>query len=65
MNTQKKFTSLAKSLATNYGSDIKLTRTFKLAGGDINKAYGIELSNGIDVFMKANEKQNVDFLFKK
>lgn len=59
------YNSLAKSLATNYGSDIKLTRTFKLAGGDINKAYGIELSNGIDVFMKANEKQNVDFFIQE
>ena len=59
-----KFNSFARALATNYGVDIKLTRTFKLAGGDVNKAYGIELSNGIDIFMKANEKANLD-LFQK
>ena len=33
------YNSLAKSLATNFGKDITLTRTFKLAGGDINKRY--------------------------
>ena len=59
------YNSLAKSLATNFGKDITLTRTFKLAGGDINKAYGIELSNGIDIFMKANEKKNVDFFIQE
>ena len=60
-----KFNSFALALATNYGVDIKLTRTFKLAGGDVNKAYGIELSNGVDIFMKANEKDNVDFFVQE
>ena len=54
-----KFNSFARALATNYGVDIKLTRTFKLAGGDVNKAYGIELSNGIDIFMKITEALDV------
>lgn len=61
MEKQFFYTSLARALATNYGIDVKLSRTFRLSGGDINKAYGIELSNGVDVFMKANEKSNVDF----
>ena len=60
-----KFNSFALALATNYGVDIKLTRSFRLAGGDVNKAYGIELSNGVDIFMKANEKDNVDFYIKE
>ena len=60
-----KFNSFALALATNYGVDIKLTRTFKLAGGDVNKAYGIELSNGVDIFMKANEKDNVNFFVQE
>ena len=60
-----KFNSFARALATNYGVDIKLTRTFKLAGGDVNKAYGIELSNGVDIFMKANSKENVDFFVQE
>ena len=60
-----KFNSFARALATNYGVDIKLTRTFKLAGGDVNKAYGIELSNGVDIFMKANAKENVDFFVQE
>lgn len=57
----QQYTSLARALATNYGIDVKLSRTFRLSGGDINKAYGIELSNGTDIFMKANEKENIDF----
>lgn len=57
----QQYTSLARALATNYGKDVKLSRTFRLSGGDINKAYGIELSNGVDIFMKANEKENIDF----
>ena len=60
-----KFNSFALALATNYGVDIKLTRSFRLAGGDVNKAYGIELSNGVDIFMKANEKDNVDFFVQE
>ena len=55
------YTSLARALATNYGNDVKLSRTFRLSGGDLNTAYGIELSNGTDIFMKANEKENIDF----
>jgi len=61
MEKQFFYTSLARALATNYGIDVKLSRTFRLSGGDINKAYGIELSNGTDIFMKANEKENIDF----
>ena len=61
MEKQFFYTSLARALATNYGNDVKLSRTFRLSGGDINKAYGIELSNGTDIFMKANEKENIDF----
>ena len=60
-----KFNSFALALATNYGVDIKLTRSFRLTGGDVNKAYGIELSNGVDIFMKANEKDNVDFFVQE
>lgn len=60
MFMKKIFTSLGNAFSSLYGKDIRLLRTFKLNGGDINKAYGIELSNGIDVFMKANEKQKVD-----
>lgn len=61
MEKQFFYTSLARALASNYGIDVKLSRTFRLSGGDINKAYGIELSNGTDIFMKANEKENIDF----
>lgn len=55
------FTSLSSALATLYGPEIKLNRTLRLTGGDINKSYGLELSNGVDVFMKANAKENVSF----
>ena len=55
-----KFNSLAGALAEIYGSDIRLNQSFRIPGGDINKAYGMQLSNGKILFMKTNEKQNSD-----
>ena len=54
------FTSLAAALTTIYGSDVRLGQSFRVPGGDINKSYGMQLSNGKILFMKTNEKQNVD-----
>ena len=47
-----KFNSLAGALAEIYGSDIRLNQSFRIPGGDINKAYGMQLSNGKILFMK-------------
>lgn len=55
------FDSLAKALTSLFGNDIRIGRSFHVPGGDINKSYGIQLSNGKILFMKANEKSNADF----
>lgn len=57
------FTSLSQALSSLYGKDIKLAHSFHVPGGDINKSYGMQLSNGKILFMKANEKANLE-LFK-
>ena len=59
------FTSLAKAIITLYGENVHLDRGFPVQGGDINKSYGISLSNGNVIFMKSNEKANVDFFVKE
>lgn len=65
--TQKStyYTSLAKAIITLYGENVHLERGFPVHGGDINKSYGMSLSNGDVLFMKANEKSNVDFFVKE
>lgn len=59
------FTSLAKAIISLYGENVHLDRGFPVQGGDINKSYGISLSNGNVIFMKSNEKANVDFFVKE
>ena len=60
-----KFNSLAGALAEIFGSDIRLGQSFRIPGGDINKAYGMQLSNGKILFMKTNEKQKVDLFLSE
>lgn len=60
-----KFNSLAGTLAEIYGKDIRLGQSFRIPGGDINKAYGMQLSNGKILFMKTNEKQKVDLFLSE
>ncbi len=55
------FTSLASALTSIFGQDVSITRTDRLSGGDINKAYGLTLADGSHVFMKANAKKNASF----
>lgn len=55
------FSSLNSALASLYGSDVKIARTKRIAGGDINEAYGLSLTNGTEIFMKSNEKRNISF----
>lgn len=59
------FTSLAKAIITLFGENVHLEQGFPVQGGDINKSYGISLSNGNVLFMKSNEKDNVDFFVKE
>lgn len=57
------FSSLKQALSSLYGKDIAITKSFHVPGGDINKSYGMQLSNEKILFMKANEKAKLD-LFK-
>lgn len=55
------FTSLKQALSELYGKEIKIVQSRRIAGGDINDAYGLELSDGTRLFMKSNAKQNQSF----
>lgn len=43
------------------GSSVKIIRTERVAGGDINQAYRLMLSDGTSVFMKSNTIENASF----
>ena len=55
------YNSLAGALVSLFGTSVAIAETDRLSGGDINKAYGLTLTNGKHVFMKANAKQNAAF----
>ena len=55
------YNSLAQALVSLFGNSIAIAETDRLSGGDINKAYGLTLTNGKHVFMKANSKANAAF----
>jgi len=55
------FTSLSTAIETLFGQDTKIARTDRLSGGDINKSYGLTLTQGSHVLMKANEKNKLPF----
>ena len=59
------FSSLSKAIVTLFGETVHLERGFPVQGGDINKSYGMALSNGEVLFMKSNEKNKVDFFLKE
>ena len=55
------YNSLAGALVNLFGNSVAIAETDRLSGGDINKAYGLTLTNGKHIFMKANAKQNAAF----
>ena len=55
------YNSLAGALVELFGTSVAIAQTDRLSGGDINKAYGLTLTNGKHVFMKANAKTNAAF----
>ena len=59
------FTSISNVITTLFGENVQIERGFPVQGGDINKSYGIQLSNGNLLFMKSNEKSKVDFFVKE
>lgn len=55
------FNSIKEALASLFGSGVKLAQTRRIAGGDINEAYGLTLTDGTQIFMKTNRKENSSF----
>lgn len=49
---------LKQAIRDAFGSGVSVVRRTPVSGGDINRAYALELSNGGKVFMKANRKEN-------
>lgn len=52
---------LNETIRKTYGEGVSIARRIPVSGGDINRAYALELSDGGRVFMKANRKENGDF----
>ncbi|MBD5445201.1 MAG: fructosamine kinase family protein [Lachnospiraceae bacterium] len=61
LTTQQQFTSIESAISSIYGNDVKIARSSSIAGGDINKAYKLVLTDGNQVFMKSNTKENASF----
>ena len=55
------FSSLNEALAERFGAGTEVTRRTGVSGGDINRAWMLELSNGSKVFMKENSSRNIGF----
>ena len=48
-------------ITKTYGNDVRVIKRTPVSGGDINRAYMLDLSDGTKVFMKSNRKSNADF----
>jgi Fructosamine-3-kinase len=55
------FTSMEDALFSLFGDGVRIARTRRIAGGDINKARELELTDGTRLFMKSNTKSNAPF----
>lgn len=55
------FSSLNSAIASIFGDNNRILHASPVAGGDINEACRLELTDGAWVFMKANKKENLSF----
>lgn len=55
------FNSMSEALTTLFHEKIKISGTRRITGGDINRAYGLSLSDGTQLFMKSNTPDNISF----
>lgn len=51
--------NLNKAIENIFGESVRIEKKRPVFGGDINKAYALELSNGKTVFMKANTRMKL------
>ncbi|MDE6846495.1 MAG: fructosamine kinase family protein [Lachnospiraceae bacterium] len=59
--TPQHYTSLESAICSLFGEGTEVERTSRIAGGDINEAYGLTLTDGRCIFMKSNAKENLSF----
>ncbi|MCK9170437.1 MAG: fructosamine kinase family protein [Treponema sp.] len=59
--TVNNFTTLAGALVGLYGRNVQVAQTDRLSSGGTSKAYGLHLTNGAHIFMKANARKNAGF----
>ncbi len=55
------FTSIQDALSTLFGSRTKVAHSSRVAGGDINEAFALTLTDGSRIFMKSNTRTNEAF----
>lgn len=53
--------SCGNIIEEHFGRDITVSASVPVAGGDINRAYRLTLSNGLSVFLKTNTRENLSF----
>ena len=61
-DTIQQFSSLDQALHSLFGNNVKITDRKQVAGGDINEAYRLTLSDGMHIFMKSNQGKSVSFV---
>ena len=52
---------LNETIRSLFGEKVTVERRTPVSGGDINRAYALQLSDGRKLFMKANSRGNEDF----
>ena len=57
----KEYESLNEAIKALSGSGVEIEERHPVLGGDINRAYILRLSDGSELFMKANSRKNLDF----
>ena len=50
--------SITTAIIDNCGENAHIVKKTPVSGGDINRAYALELSDGNKLFMKLNNRQN-------
>ncbi|MCR5099674.1 MAG: fructosamine kinase family protein [Lachnospiraceae bacterium] len=53
--------SVDKAIKELFGQEVYVRQKRPISGGDINEAYCLSLSDGNDIFMKSNRRENRDF----
>ena len=63
--SEQQFSSLQEAVAAVYGRPLQILRMDPVAGGDINRAYLLDLSDGHKLFMKENAADKMSFFVRE